>query len=168
MPTSMDDVDRFQNSLTEVLGADTLAVLSSAEEDRPFLGAETLGAFAVYLLMLFATAFAEELKKRIGDEVKTGGKRLAAAVVDRLKAYAGTMKPLDAGIAENQKKAVGTADASLRELATYPAAKASLEAATKAAKAEVAAELEDKGFSEKEAGAKADKFVQTIMSRVRK
>lgn len=143
MPTSMDDVDRFQNSLTEVLGTDTLAVLSGAEKDRPFLGAETLGAFAVYLLMLFATAFAEELKKRIVDEVKAGGTRLADAVGDRLKAYAGTMKPLDAGSAENRKKAVGTADASLRKLATYPAAKASLEAATTAAKAKVAAELND-------------------------
>jgi hypothetical protein len=168
MPASMDDVDRFQNSLTEVLGADTLAILSSAEEDRPFLGFEALGAFAVYLLMLFATAFAEELKKRIGDEVKAVGKRLADAVVDRLKAAASAMKPLDAGSAENQKKAVGTADTSLRELAAYPAAKASLEAAANAGKAKVVAELKGRGFSDKEAGAKADKFVETIMSRVPK
>lgn len=168
MPASMDDVDRFQNSLTEALGGDTLAVLSSAEEERPMLGVETLGAFAAYLLVSFALAFVEELKKRIGDEVKAGGKRLAAAVVDRLKAAARTIKPLDAGSAENRKNAVGTAHASLHELAAYPEAKASLEAATKAAKAKVVTELKAKGFSDKEAGAKADKFVQTIMSRVRK
>jgi hypothetical protein len=166
MATSTNEIDRFQNSLTEALGVDTLAVLSSADEERPFLGAETLAAFAAYLLLSFSTAFVEELKKRVGDDVKAGGRRLADVVFDRLKAAALTLKPHDAANAENRRNAISVADASLRELAAHPQAKDSVEAATKAAKAKVIEDLKAEGFSDDEARAKADSFVQTILSRV--
>ena len=168
MPTSIDDIDRFQNSLTGVLGADTLIILSANQKDRHFLGAEVLQTFATYLLIAFATAFAEELKQRLADEFKKAGKWLANEVLDRLKSYATTIKPFEAGSPENRKNAVVTADTSIRDLATYEAAKASLEEATRAAKAKVEAELKANGFSDKEASKKADEFVQTIMSRVPK
>lgn len=174
MATSPDKIDELRNSLTEALGTDTLAVLSSQEEDRPFLGVETLAAFASYLALKFAAAFLKELKDRIVKEVENAGKVFADAVFNRVLAAAAKLKlfkptqPQNAQEAkvesEAERAAIADAAEAVKKAKAISPNTASLEEAVKAAKPTLIAELKAKGFSEEEAVAKADKFVRIFMA----
>lgn len=59
MTASTEDLDRFTNSLSAELGIDTVTLLSAEKEERPFIGAEALAAYAVYPFGIFASTFLE-------------------------------------------------------------------------------------------------------------
>ena len=168
MTTQDDDLDRFRNSLAESLGVDMTARLSALEPERPFVGWEILATYGVFLFGLFGQAFIAEVKRRLEEEAKKQGKTLANTLVDALKKAAGRIKTAKPATVEEQRQTVAEVDAALREVTAYSEIQAAFAAAETAGKAKVVAELKGKGLPDAEAAKKAEKIVQTIMSRFRK
>lgn len=166
MTNRTEDLDSFANSLSAELGIDTVTLLSAEEEERPFIGAEALAAYAIYLFGIFASAFLESIKNEFESHAKAAGKKLAEALIDRVKsAVAKLTKPVQAS-EEDRRRALSTVDEALREAATDLEA-AALQAAEGAGKAQIAAELKAKGMPDSEANERAERLMKTIVSRMR-
>lgn len=167
MTTSSEDLERFTNSLTAELGIDTVALLSAEEEERPFIGAEALAAYAVYLCGIFASAFLESLKNQIEGEVKKTGKKLAEALVDQVKGAVTKLRKPTQASEDDRRQALSSVDDALRQAASYTEAAAALQAAEHAGQARIAAELKAKGMPAADADEKAEKLMRTIVSRMK-
>ncbi len=167
MKTSTEDLENFTNSLSAELGIDTVALLSAEGEERPFIGAEALAAYAVYLFGIFASAFLESLKNGLESEAKAAGKMLAEALIKRVKSAVTKLKKPAQTSERDRRQALSTVDDALRKAVAYPEAAAELQAAERAGQAEIAAELKAKGMADAEAQEKAERLMRTIVSRMR-
>jgi hypothetical protein len=166
MTTSTEDLDRFTNSLSAELGIDTVALLSAEEEERQFIGAEALAAYAVYLVGIFASAFLESLKNGLKSEAKGAGKMLAEALINRVKSAVTKLRKPAQTSERDRREAFSTVDDALREMAAYPEVAVALQAAERAGQAQIAAELKAKGMADAEAQKKAERLMRTIVSRM--
>ena len=166
MTNRTEDLDSFTNSLSTELGIDTVARLSAEEEDRPFIGAEALAAYAIYLFGIFASAFLESLKNEIESHAKATGEKLAEALIDRVRsAVARLRKPVQAS-EEDRRQTLSIVDEALRQAAPYLEA-AALQAAEDAGKAQIAAKLKAIDMPDAEANEKAERLMETIVLRMR-
>jgi hypothetical protein len=165
--TSYDDIDGFINSLSSELGNDTMMLLSAENEKRPFLGAEALATYAVFLLGIFASSFLESLKKELENTAKTAGKKLAELIIAKTKSALAKLKKPEK-LNENEKQqALRVIDDALRQAAADPEIGTVLQAAERAGRDEIAFELETKGMDADEAQQKAEQLMQKIVARLR-
>jgi hypothetical protein len=162
-----DQVDQFRNSLAETLGVETLATLSAAEPNRPYLGIEALAAYGTYLLTIFVAAFLDEFRKRVEKETTGAARSLANSFVDSVKKAMDKMKSHKLSSNEEQRRAVSESNTALREVSALLEVSDSINMARAAGKAKIVAELRSKGMTELSAEQKAGELVEKIMAHVR-
>lgn len=165
--TTNEDLDKFINSLSAELGSDTLMLLSAENENRPFLGAEALATYALYLFGIFASVFLESLKKELESGAKAAGRKFAELIINKVKSALTKLKKPEQISERDQRQALSTINDALHEAVTNPEVATALKEAERAGLVELVGELKAKGMEASEAQKKAEQLMRMIMSRLK-
>jgi hypothetical protein len=152
----------LEAEMAKVIATDLNAYSHKDGGAKHFDAISVAQAFAGILIYEFAKAFAAQLMKRLEEEAKSAGEKLANEAVDTLKAAAGRMLK---DIRKAAKEELAASRSDLQKMRRYLGSPEARRLVLTAGRGAVAKKLEASGFPPKLAAKRAEELVKIIEAR---